>query len=213
MSRGAPALVWVERRVETPEDGVQRPRADHLAGLAAARAALQEVGSRTTDLAPAEGRRPVFPPGFLGSISHDRGIAAAAVVPVDDGATAIGIDLHHVQPVETAFAAFVATDPELRAATRAAGEGGAHVLFALKEALFKAVSSSSGAWLEFDDIELRVRGDGSALLRRPRLPGTVLRWSREGALVRALAMRTDGRVARLAPFHSAISQRISETTA
>ncbi|MEU8290707.1 4'-phosphopantetheinyl transferase superfamily protein [Streptomyces pseudogriseolus] len=55
-------------------------RREFLAGRLAARRALRSVGLTCGDV-PRAGRRPVFPPGYAASITHDAGLAVAVARP------------------------------------------------------------------------------------------------------------------------------------
>ncbi|WHM40350.1 4'-phosphopantetheinyl transferase superfamily protein [Streptomyces sp. BPTC-684] len=63
-------------------------RRDFLAGRCAARRALAEAGHSAGEI-PRSGRRPLFPAGFEGSISHSGGLAVALAARVP----ALGCDL------------------------------------------------------------------------------------------------------------------------
>lgn len=186
-----PGGVWSEAAYPLGRDPAETRRAEHAAGRREALRALGRLGVPAEQrlVAGDPGGPPRFPPGVIGSISHDRGLVAVAVTRSGAGAAALGIDLHSPRDLAAREATYIAGGRELDAATDAVGASVApHLVFALKESLFKARSARDGSWLEFVDIELAVRRDGGADLRAPQWPGAVLRWRWSGGRIRALAL-------------------------
>jgi enterobactin synthetase component D len=122
-------------------------RAEFAAGRRCARAALHAAGGPAdADIAIGPLRAPVWPPGFVGSITHAAGIAAAAVAPASRS-RALGIDLERIigpGDVER-LAPTLARPDELTLAPLTA-------LFAAKEALFKALAPRVGRYFDFLDV-------------------------------------------------------------
>lgn len=117
-------------------------RRDFLAGRLAARRALAGAGGPAEEI-PRTGRRPLFPTGFAGSISHSGGLAVALAAP---GVPALGCDLELRElPLESAH---IVLGPDERtwldgtpAATAARRLLAA---FSAKEAAFKAFGALLG---------------------------------------------------------------------
>jgi 4'-phosphopantetheinyl transferase EntD len=98
---------------------------------------------------------PIWPAGLTGSMAHDDRIAVAAVGLQRDFA-AVGIDVEPVVPLPTDMLELIATPRELRAMADDPLRG--KLLFAAKEAVYKAVHPLDGVFLEFHDIEIDLAG-------------------------------------------------------
>jgi 4'-phosphopantetheinyl transferase EntD len=92
---------------------------------------------------------PAWPAGIVGSLAHDDRVAVAAVARRGDVA-ALGIDVEPVEPLPADVLDLVATAPERPglAGDPVAGR----LLFAAKEAVYKAVYPLDGVILDFHDI-------------------------------------------------------------
>ena len=129
---------------------------EFAAGRVAARAALAGLGERPVAI-PRDGRRPRWPAGVVGSITHCAGLAAAAVARRADLA-AIGIDAEPAVPLDAEVRELVATSAER---DRLGGDLAGTIVFSAKEAFYKAWSSCGGALLGFDDVDAELRADGT----------------------------------------------------
>lgn len=123
-------------------------------------------------------RRPRWPAGFVGSITHHRGCAAAAVGRAEDF-LGLGVDLEAVRAPSPALvqrvlrreesAAWAELPPGLRddAFTR---------VFSAKESLFKALNPHGRVYLGFQDASVEL------LEETPEAPGRApLRWQLHAA--------------------------------
>lgn len=138
-----------------------RRREEFRAGRAAARAALAALGLPGADL-PRVGRRPLWPSGFVGSISHCPGLCLAAAARERDF-QAVGLDVEVRRRVRAHLHDKVCTPAE-RAWMAAGGHGAetATLLFSAKEATYKCLNPLTGARLAFGDVEVSVDlGSGS----------------------------------------------------
>lgn len=128
-------------------EGEDKPRA-------LGRAALREALAMPEVDVPSDDRgAPVLPAGWLGSISHKRG-RAAALVARDDGAGArIGIDLEHAaaprQPIERRI--LVAAEQ-----ARVQDRREVSLYFAVKEAIYKAIDPFLRRYVGFTEVELEL---------------------------------------------------------
>jgi 4'-phosphopantetheinyl transferase EntD len=84
---GQPSFLLVSAAVVVPPRGVQQQR---TAGRAAAAAALERAGCPDITVRRRSDGAPVFPGGLVGSITHTRHVAVAAVAR---GLCGIGVDL------------------------------------------------------------------------------------------------------------------------
>jgi len=126
--------------------------AEFRAGRAAARAALAKLGVARYPIPVGPDRKPRWPAGFVGSISHCRGLCVVAVAP-STTLSAIGIDCEPADRLPPELVDVVTTPCERRRLER---EMDGRVLFSAKEAFYKAWSASGGRFLEFADVEVHL---------------------------------------------------------
>lgn len=177
--------------------GISRPPALHaangtrlaafLAGRAVARIAQVSLGLAPCVIPIGPDRAPVWPAGLVGSISHARTRVACLLRPRSAGQPmgGVGIDIEMIatgDALRTIFdrvltpfeRALIASATDVREATEAARL--ATLVFAAKEALFKALYPRLGYYFGFDCAELaRLPDDGLLALAvcnclRPALP-------------------------------------------
>jgi 4'-phosphopantetheinyl transferase EntD len=144
--------------------GAGRSRAaDRAAGLAAAAESLRVAGcTHAAVLGHAADGRPLWPPGFTGSIAHADGVAVAAAVAI--GATApagVGVDVEHAGALPAADATAVLDADERRVVSRhGAPDDVATLLWSAKEAAFKAWSTATEGGLgDVDPVDIHVELD------------------------------------------------------
>lgn len=138
---------------------VRRRQAEFFFGRLAARLAVQGVSGRVADIPIGPHRRPVWPAGISGSISHADGIAVAAAVQ-SEPPFAIGIDVERLSPALDvgALADLIAAPSELEILS-SQRDGWSRqlqltLLFSAKEAIYKAYSTSVPAMDDFRDLHL-----------------------------------------------------------
>lgn len=150
------ALSWLREQASMPDrlkTAVLRRRVDFLAGRYCAQRALQAAGfAGDAEIAIGERGQPLWPPSFVGSISHSDGFAIACVGGTADIA-AIGIDIEQEISAEvtSAIGGQVATDDEMALGPRhgISAESWLTLLFSGKESLFKALYPSVGTYFDF----------------------------------------------------------------
>lgn len=131
------------------------------AGRVCSRIALGRFGvAATTPIPRGEDRAPIWPPGFVGSISHTDSWCAAAVARAED-VRAIGIDLEPATPLKEALWRRVCT-PKERDWLRELPESGltGKVLFSAKESVYKCQYPLTTKFLGFHAVEVEI-GDGT----------------------------------------------------
>ncbi|MBO9881922.1 4'-phosphopantetheinyl transferase superfamily protein [Xanthomonas sp. D-109] len=139
---------------------VRKRQAEYLAGRRAALAALRAAGSTATDLPIGADRAPLWPAGFLGSLSHTDGLAVAIALPASAGAKGIGLDIERVVAADQLEAirnvALDASDCDaLAALARARGWPYALTLgFSAKESFYKAAAATVGRFFDFDALRI-----------------------------------------------------------
>lgn len=141
-----------------------RPAAARRASGAAriaARTLLARLGHADALLLKGAGGEPIWPAGVVGSLAHDHEVAVAAIGLQRDFAS-IGVDVEPARDLPAEMLELVATPPELRQI------GGdlrkARLLFAAKEAVYKAAYRLDQTFLEFPDIEVDLVA-GAAITR------------------------------------------------
>jgi enterobactin synthetase component D / holo-[acyl-carrier protein] synthase len=145
---------------------------DFTAGRLCARRALLQLGIRDFSLLAASDRRPLWPAGVVGSITHTQGYSAAVVARCEAIAS-LGIDTERVSAVHPRLWPLFCTSAEIewlwRLAARERARAAA-LIFAAKEAYFKCQYALVREPLGFDAIELEAPGvDELAVLA----PGSV----------------------------------------
>ena len=129
---------------------VERRRASGAARIVA-RELLVQFGCPQCPIPKGADGEPIWPVGLTGSLAHDDQFAVAAVGRVAD-VGAIGVDIEPATPLPHDMTALVATAKEL-------GDVGddplrLKLLFAAKEAVYKAQFPLDRRFLEFHDIEV-----------------------------------------------------------
>ena len=99
---------------------------------------------------------PIWPAGVVGSMAHDDRIAVAVVGLRRRDLDAVGIDIEPAAPLPPDMLELIATPRERRAI--ADNPLGAKLLFAIKEAAYKATYPLDHEFLDFHDIEVDLAG-------------------------------------------------------
>ena len=143
-------------------EGAAQTRVEQFtAGRVCSRIALGRLGvAATTPIERGEDRAPVWPSGFIGSISHTDTWCAAAVARTDT-LRAIGIDLESATPLKEALWRRVCTKAE-RERLRELPDSGlmGKILFSAKESVYKCQYPITTQFLGFHAVEVEI-GDGS----------------------------------------------------
>ena len=161
----APAGVLIGcRRIAAGDEHALRP--DEVAGFAGsvaavrrasgaarvvARGLLAQLGHPDWSLPKTASGAPSWPTGIVGSLSHDAHLAVAAIA-MRGAFTALGIDVEPAQALAPDLLDIVAT-PRERTAIEHDPYGG-RLLFAAKEAVYKAVHPLDGTFLDHHDVEV-----------------------------------------------------------
>jgi 4'-phosphopantetheinyl transferase EntD len=116
-----------------------------------ARTLLAQLGYANAAIPKGASGEPIWPAGISGSLAHDDRIAVAAVGRQRD-VRAVGIDIEPAAPLPPEMLKLVATPRELRSIASDPLQG--KLLFAAKEAVYKAVYPLDRVFLEFRDIEV-----------------------------------------------------------
>lgn len=126
-----------------------RARAASGSGRLVAHELLRRLGCADPAVPRGQLGNPIWPAGIIGSIAHDDEFAVA--VAAQSGAMrSVGVDIEPALPLPRELEAIVAT-PQDRVGDLEAGIG-SRVLFAAKEAVYKASFPLDGHVLGFEDI-------------------------------------------------------------
>jgi 4'-phosphopantetheinyl transferase EntD len=129
-----------------------------------ARQLLPRFGQAPVAIPKADGGMPVWPDGIVGSIAHDASVAVVAMAARRDFLS-VGIDVEPAAPIEPGLLDIIATPTERRQAQADPYRG--RVLFAIKEAIYKAVYPLDRRFLDHHDVEVDLAG-GIARVRGGR---------------------------------------------
>lgn len=166
--RAGDPLPWVHPLDELGCPGAaERRRREFLLGRAAAHQAIAALrGSSPHPIGRGSRGQPLWPEGLVGSISHTRGIAVAAVARRCD-ASGLGLDVERRdRRVSAGVARLVASPPEQAWIAAAEPDLRLKLLFCAKEALFKALFPLAEVFLGYLDAELSWEGSGSGFVAR-----------------------------------------------
>lgn len=140
---------------ETVKTSVRKRQHEYILGRLAVAALLLEAGCAfencwlTTD-----NRRPVWPRGFVGSISHSNDIVAVAIQRTDTNTDSLGIDveriIHAIEFQESLIHCFTINEINHLAKL----EDGLIFGFSIKEALFKCLNPIVKVFFDFHDAEI-----------------------------------------------------------
>jgi 4'-phosphopantetheinyl transferase EntD len=143
-------------------EGAAQTRIEQFtAGRVCSRRALARFGvAATTPILRGEDRAPIWPKGYVGSISHTDTWCAAAVARVDV-IRAVGIDLEPATPLKEALWRRVCTPAE-RERLKALPNSGlmGKILFSAKESVYKCQYPITSEFLGFHAVEVEL-GDGT----------------------------------------------------
>jgi enterobactin synthetase component D len=138
-------------------------RASWVAGRAALRAALADLGVTAGPLISTPRGAPLVPREALGSISHKHTLAVALAVRAEPE-LALGVDLELDAPLRVDISRRVLTPGELRALEPFDGAQRNHeVLLRLsaKEAIYKALDPFVSRYVSFQEVEVEPHPDGT----------------------------------------------------
>lgn len=144
------------------ENAVSSRQAEFRAGRQCARMAMKRLGMATVAIPAGASREPCWPPGIVGSISHDSLYCIAAVARRSRGYRGIGIDIEAAGGLDENLVDIVCTPAErmsMRAMTFVDAGLHAKAIFSIKESVFKCQFPFTGAWLEFTDLDVAIAPD------------------------------------------------------
>lgn len=120
-----------------------------------ARKLLTRLGQPQRAVPKSESGMPMWPEGIVGSLAHDSHVAVAAVALRRDYAS-LGIDVEPAEFLEPDLLDIVATARERQNIDDDPYRG--RLLFAAKEAVYKAVNPLDHTFLDHHDVEVNLTG-------------------------------------------------------
>jgi len=151
---------------------VEKRRKEFALGRACASAALALLGAPSVSpVLRAENGSPLWPAGYVGSITHCDGLAAAAVAEATE-LQSIGIDVEPAVPLpgDLLFSISSAFERRGLAGLRGTHPSPGRLLFSAKEAVYKAWYPITGRWLGFEDAEILFDTDAGGFSARILVP-------------------------------------------
>jgi 4'-phosphopantetheinyl transferase EntD len=122
------------------------------------------LGEREAAILADDRGAPVLPGGWVGSISHKGGLAAAIVAPAGEGW--VGVDLERAAPPRLDISRRILTPREQACLAGAWEERGRAMTprFAIKEAIYKAIDPHLRRYVGFTEVELELDGEACAVV-------------------------------------------------
>ncbi len=135
---------------------VDKRRREFATGRAAARTALEAIGVPRTCVPADDTRRPVWPDGVVGSISHSADVAGA-VVAMQAKVAAIGLDVESDGALSDGVREMILLPAEFSRPDTVHSDIDAHdkLIFGIKEAIYKCVNPVVDHYFGFHDVEVR----------------------------------------------------------
>lgn len=154
-------LLFPEEAAALSLNAVEKRRREYVGGRVCARLALKELCVAAGPILQGDSHEPLWPDGFVGSLTHCRGYVAALVTSTR-WAVSVGIDAEPNEPLPINTLCVVATAEELELVHRqrlTSPDSSAHfdrVLFCVKEAVYKYWFQYCGHPLHFQDAVVRM---------------------------------------------------------
>jgi 4'-phosphopantetheinyl transferase EntD len=150
---------------------VEKRRSEFSTGRFLARRAMAEIGYPAVALPVGPSRRPCWPDGMTGSLSHSATLCAVVVASTARFAV-LGFDIECISDVPSSILPSIAEPEEIGDLSRQFSFAILPaILFSAREAIFKAYNPVTDHHLEFKDITLEISGsDFCAKFNRPDIP-------------------------------------------
>jgi 4'-phosphopantetheinyl transferase EntD len=156
----------IEPRTAATPANLARRRASGAARMIARLLIGELGGDPAATLMPSVSGAPLWPDGFIGSLAHDDSFAVA-VVARRASVAGLGVDVEPAEPLPADLTDLVLRDEEKRLTE--GREVSRRLVFACKEAVYKAIHPLNGTKLEYADIEVRLDEGMASLMDGRRL--------------------------------------------
>lgn len=156
---GDPDLLHPVEAGGLSKEAVISRRREFAAGRACAAGLMNNVGLPSAPVAVAKDRSPVWPDGVVGSISHSRTLAGAALALRASGICSIGLDIEELEPLADDLIDEICIDSERRwLASQKAPHGLlSKAIFSAKEAVYKCQYPITHETFGFEMIEIKLQ--------------------------------------------------------
>ncbi len=150
-----PVEIQLPPRLRNAAPGRQ---AEYKSGRLCARKAIEILGAAAMEIPSGEDGNPLWPPGFIGSITHS-GRHAFAAVTWKSKALGLGLDVEQIMSPSAALevAPLVATSSEYQSLLKRSVDAEllTSIIFSAKEAIFKCMYPLLKFRFDFTDVEMR----------------------------------------------------------
>jgi 4'-phosphopantetheinyl transferase EntD len=136
------------------EGSVRKRQREFRAGRNAARAALNQLGAPPGPLLRGENREPIWPQGFIGSISHCDDSCIAACTKERE-IISIGLDVEPLKTLKSGIARYIETEDERHFMERHP-ELPPRLIFSAKESLYKCYYPLVRCFFGFHSVVLDI---------------------------------------------------------
>lgn len=150
IASGDEFALWPEEEAALARSVAKVKRASGAARIVA-RELMQQLGAQPQALPRGQAGAPIWPEGLVGSLAHDSSVAVAAIAKRENFLS-LGIDIEPAEPLEAKLLPMVATSRELTRISDDPCRG--RLLFATKEAVYKAAYPLDGHFLDHQDVEV-----------------------------------------------------------
>ncbi|MET0076735.1 MAG: 4'-phosphopantetheinyl transferase superfamily protein [Candidatus Thiodiazotropha lotti] len=157
-----------EKLIET---AVQKRQQEFRAGRHAAHLALEKLNAPWEPLLRDEKRQPLWPTGFLGSISHCRGECVAVCAKTAELAS-LGIDVEPLEPLPKGVDQYVHT-PQDQATMATDSSLPERLIFSAKESIYKCFYPLIGTHMGFQSVSLSIDADRMSFEFTPSAENTI----------------------------------------
>lgn len=182
VSHGDPSRLPSAERIAI-ENSVPGRAREFAAGRQAARQALARMGFDEVTVLRSPERHPIWPNGVIGSISHSRDVAGAAVTQ-DNRLIGLGFDIEQQTVARPGdIVSQVMTVDEIgRLGCRDEKQLGSHLAMVVscKESAYKAVNPVIGEYFDFLDIEINLDEASRTFVARALAPLHSADWINNG---------------------------------
>ncbi len=164
-AEGEPEALYVEGCLHPEEEAaieraVPKRRKEYGAARLLARALFARYGLPPLPVLNREDRSPIWPDGYVGSITHTTSFCGVALAPAR-ALRGLGIDAEQAGPMQAPIVARVTTERERAAMARAGYESTAvaTLWFSAKESVYKCLHPTVRRFIGFSEVELVVDFD------------------------------------------------------
>ncbi len=135
------------------DGAIEKRQREFRAGRHAAHAALAKLQAPDLPLLRGERREPIWPSGYLGSITHCRDLCVA-VCAREDRLAGLGIDVEPLEPLPKGVDRYINTEEEARFVTENPGLHPERLIFSAKESLYKCYYPLVKRFFGFQSVTL-----------------------------------------------------------